>query len=95
MNEQWHLQTVLDQQKKATNQLQIIRQHAWPEVEDDLLNNLFVQLAPHNDPELLRQVMGAGPNHSYVQVYVPVGSTLRAVGVPDDAVEVFAATTHT
>lgn len=89
LREELHLTQLVTLDRQVTDSLTISRRHLW-----DATNELaFAVLAekfgsPHIPLPLLKDILGAGENHSYTEVFVPLGSQLLAIdGVPIEAVK--------
>lgn len=70
------------------NTLTIHREHRWGAEQNELVDQLLQKYGSFFvESELLRRILGAGDNHSYTQVFVPLGSQLEATtGIPFEQV---------
>jgi hypothetical protein len=77
LQESLFLVSTIDISGKITNTLRITHTHKWGVQEEKYVNSLFQQYGCyHVAPDVLRNILGAGENHSWIQVMVPKGSVL-------------------
>jgi hypothetical protein len=89
LSEEVFLSTAVGVDGKAINTLQIIRRHEPPKAHLDFVEGLLTKYGSFFvAPEVLRQILGSGENHSYTQVIVPLGSQLmHAKGIPVENID--------
>ena len=88
LRETLHITSIVSAEQVIINTLNITHKHTWGEKENMRFEKIFATYGGFAlGKNILREIMGAGENHSFVQVVVPKGSTLLAVsGVPAEAV---------
>lgn len=90
IEEKIHLTSTLNLKGEAFNTLSLKRTHIWNKEDNAFFTALLKKYGSgHTNPDLLKQILGAGRNHRYTQVFVPQGSVLdRIEGVPPEHVSV-------
>lgn len=89
LQESISLTSVISLSGSVQNELLIHRKHSWGEKENAFVNDLFEKYGSFLvEPELLRNILGAGDNSSYTQVFVPLGAKLiGSTGIPPEQIE--------
>lgn len=82
------LSSAVSREGSAVNTLTITREHTWGKKQEERVERLLKRYgAYYLSAPLLREILGAGDNHSYTQVFVPKGSILLdAIGVPKEQI---------
>lgn len=91
ITERLDVESVINLSGEVTNTLKIQRNHTWGVKQENLFEYLVEQYGNEYIPNpLLMDILGAGENHSYTEVYVPLGTKLlSANGVPLEKIETF------
>lgn len=72
-----HITSAISAEKKVINTLEITHKHTWGEAENKRFAKMLHTFGSYTlTPNLLREILGAGDNHEYMQVFVPKGSVL-------------------
>ena len=84
IQENLHLTSLINLKGEVFNTLSLKRTHAWKKEDDTFFAELLKEYGNgHTNPDLLKQILGAGNNHRYTEVFVPRGSVLTNIeGVP-------------
>lgn len=84
LSEELFLSSVIDTNGQVNNALRVIRTHNWGKKENAFIDGLLEKYGNFLvHPELLRTILGAGENHSYTSIFVPLGSKLLDIkGIP-------------
>lgn len=85
------LDTFISTKKIITNSLKITRYHTWSNKEEEIFSKLIEKYkSPHTPELILKDILGAGGNHSFTKVYVPLGSKLiTSKNIPIEKIKTF------
>ncbi len=88
LSEDIHIESAIDVNGAVVNTVHIKRSHLWGEEEDHYVDTLIQTYGHYNAlPHLLKNILGAGENHSWTQVMTPKGSILlSATGIPEQGI---------
>lgn len=92
LSESLEVNSTISMNGTAHNQLTIARSHTWSTEEHALFEDLWEKFGEQSKIArvYLYNILGAGPNHSFTEVFVPLGSRLiSADGLPFEKITVF------
>ncbi len=83
------IDTAVDLVGNAIDTLQIIREHTWDDAAATEFERLLTKYGSEFvAPSLLKNILGAGDNHTFTEVFVPLGAELLSVrGIPREAIK--------
>ncbi len=90
LEESLSLQSAVALNGAITNELDITREHSWGQAQENEFARLLAKYGSgETAAPLLSFILGAGENHSFTEVFVPLGAELLTVrGVPREAIDI-------
>ena len=91
LRESLEIRSAINLSGNVKDHLTISRTHFWGKKDDELFEKMWAKFPSKKVPKtILKNILGAGENHSFTEVFVPRGAKLLdARGVPLEKIAVF------